>query len=63
MQLRQGNLKFIIILSTIVLKFSFLSPPRLGKTTGCHHLMGDIMDLQTSGEAEMVQHSTGTVES
>ena len=63
MQLRQGNLKFIIILSTIVLKFLFLSPPRLGKTTVCHHLMGDIVDLQTAGEAEKVQPSTETVES
>ena len=45
------------------LKFLFLGPPRLGKTTVRRRLMGEIVDLQSASEAEMAQPSTGTVES
>ena len=50
-------------LDLLFLKFLFLGPPRLGKTTACRRLMGEIVDLQTAGEAEKAQPSTGTVES
>ena len=50
-------------LDLLFLKFLFLGPPRLGKTTACRRLMGEIVDLQTAGEAEKAQTSTGTVES
>ena len=39
-------------LDLLFLKFLFLGPPRLGKTTACRHPMGEIVDLQTAGEAE-----------
>ena len=47
----------------IFLKFLFLGPPRLGKTTVRRRLMGEIVDLQSAGEAEKAQPGTGTVES
>ena len=50
-------------LDLLFLKFLFLGPPRLGKTTARRRLMGEIVDLQTAGEAEKAQPSTGTVES
>ena len=50
-------------LDLLFLKFLFLGPPRLGKTTARRRLMGEIVDLQTAGEAEKPQPSTGTVES
>ena len=50
-------------LDLLFLKFLFLGPPRLGKTTACRRLMGEIVDLETAGEAEKAQTSTGTVES
>ena len=50
-------------LELLFLKIFFLGPPQLGKTTACRRLMGEIVDLQTAGEAEKVQPSTGTVES
>ena len=50
-------------LDLLFLKFLFLGPPRLGKTTACRRLMGEIVDLQTAGEAEKAQPSTGTVDS
>ena len=61
MKLRQGIWKYIIII--FINQILFLSPPWLGKTTACHRLMGEIVDLQTAGEAKKVQLSTGTVES
>ena len=50
-------------LDLLFLKFLFLGPPRLGKTTARRRLMGEIVDLQTAGEAEKAQPSTGAVES
>ena len=51
------------LLDMLFLKFLFLGPPRLGKTTVRRRLMGEIVDLQSAGEAEKAQPSTGTVES
>ena len=50
-------------LDLLFLKFLFLGPPRLGKTTALRRLMGEIVDLETAGEAEKAQTSTGTVDS
>ena len=50
-------------LDLLFLKFLLLGPPQLGKTTVLRRLMGEIVDLQTAGEAEKAQPSTGTVES
>ena len=47
-------------LELFFLKFLFLGPPRLGKTTVRRRLMGEIEDIKSAGEAE--QPSTGTVE-
>ena len=44
------------------MKFLFLGPPRLGKTTVRRRLMGEIEDIKSAGEAESPQPSTGTVE-
>ena len=49
-------------LDLLFLKFIFLGPPQLGKTTACRRLTGEIADLVTAGEAEQPQPSTGTVE-
>ena len=45
------------------LKFVFLGPPRLGKTTARRRLTGEITDLRSAGEADCPQPSTGVVES
>ena len=45
------------------LKFIFLGPPRLGKTTARRRLTGEIIDLKSAGEAEQTHPSTGTVKS
>ena len=50
-------------LDIIFLKLLLLGPPRLGKTTLCRRLMGEIADLKSAGEAEHVHPSTGAVES
>ena len=50
-------------LDMLFLKFLFLGPPRLGKNTVRRRLMGEIVDLQSAGEAEKAQPSTGVVES
>ena len=47
----------------LFLKFLFLGPPRLGKTTARRRLMGEITDLKSAGEAEQPHPSTGAVES
>ena len=47
----------------LFLKFLFSGPPRLGKTTACRRLMGEIVDLMSAGEADRVHASTGAVES
>ena len=44
------------------MKFLFLGPPRLGKTTVRRRLMGEIDDIKSAGEARQPQPSTGTVE-
>ncbi len=51
------------ILEMLFLKFLFLGPPRLGKTTARRRLMGEIVDLESAGEADQPQASTGAVES
>ena len=38
-------------LDLLFLKFLFLGPPQFGKTTAMCRLMGEIVDLQTAGEA------------
>ena len=45
------------------LKFLFSGPPRLGKTTALHRLIGEIIDLLSAGEANLVHSSTRAVES
>ena len=50
-------------LELLFLKFLFSGPPRLGKTTACRRLMGEIVDLMSAGEADRVHASTGAVES
>ena len=47
----------------LFLKFLFLGPPRLGKTTACRRLMGKIIDLKSAGEARKHHPSTRAVES
>ena len=46
----------------LFLKFLFLGPPRLGKTTALRRLMGKIVDLFTAGELDQYQPSTPAVE-
>ena len=46
----------------LFLKFLFLGPPRLGKTTALRRLMGEIVDLFTAGELDRYQPSTPAVE-
>ena len=50
-------------LDLLFLKLLFVGPPRLGKTTARHRLMGEIADLISADEAEQSQPSTGAVES
>ena len=45
------------------LKLLFSGPPRLGKTTALRRLFGEIIDLLSAGEANLVHSSTGAVES
>ena len=45
------------------LKMLFSGPPRLGKTTALRRLIGEIIDLLSAGEAQLVHSSTGAVES
>ena len=45
------------------LKFLFSGPPRLGKTTALRRLIGEIIDLLSAGEANLVHSSTAAVES
>ena len=51
------------VLELLFLKFLFVGPRRLGKTTACHRLMGDITDLISASEADEHHPSTGAVES
>ncbi len=50
------------VLELLCLKFMFLGPPRLGKSTTRRRVMKEIVDLQSAEEAEQVHGSTGTVE-
>ena len=45
------------------LKFLFSGPPRVGKTSALRRLIGEIIDLLSAGEAQLVHSSTGAVES
>jgi len=51
------------VLEMLFLKFLFSGPPRLGKTTARRRLMGEIVDLISAGEANLVHPSTRAVES
>ena len=49
-------------LDMLFLKFLFVGPPRLGKTTIRRRLMGEIINLKSAGEAGNFQPSTAVVE-
>ena len=49
-------------LDMLFLKFLFLGPPRLGKTTARRRLTGEIIDLKSAGEAELPCPSTGVID-
>ena len=51
------------VLELLFLKILFSGPPRQGKTSACRRLEGEIVDLKSAGEADLVQPSTGAVES
>ena len=51
------------VLELLFLKFLFVGPPRLGKTTARRRLMGEITDLISASEADQAHPSTGAVES
>ena len=51
------------VLELLFLKILFSGPPRQGKTSARRHLEGEIVDLMSAGEADLVQPSTGAVES
>ena len=51
------------VLELLFLKFLFVGPPRLGKTTTRRRLMGEITDLISASEADQAHPSTGAVES
>ena len=51
------------ILELLFLKFLFVGPPRLGKTTARRRLMGEITDLISASEEDQAHSSTGAVES
>ena len=51
------------VLELLFLKFLFVGPPRLGKTTARRRLMGEITDLISASEADQHHPSTGAVES
>ena len=50
-------------LEILSLKILFSGPPRQGKTSARRRLEGQIVDLTSAGEADLVQPSTGAVES
>ena len=50
-------------LEILSLKILFSGPPRQGKTSARRRLEGEIVDLTSAGEADLVQPSTGAVES
>ena len=51
------------VLELLFLKFLFVGPPRLGKTTARRRLMGEITDLISASEVHQAHPSTGAVES
>ena len=51
------------MLELLFLKILFSGPPRQGKTSARRRLEGKIVDLMSAGEADLVQPSTGAVES
>ena len=52
-----------VTLEILSLKILFSGPPRQGKTSAHRRLEGEIVDLMSAGEADLVQASTGAVES
>ena len=51
------------MLELLFLKILFSGPPRQGKTSARRRLEGEIVDLMSAGEADLVHPSTGAVES
>ena len=51
------------MLELLFLKILFSGPPRQGKTSARRRLEGEIVDLMSAGEVDLVQPSTGAVES
>ena len=49
-------------LEMLFLKFLFLGPPLLGKTTTFRRLIGEIVDLMSAGEADQSHPSTGVIQ-
>ncbi len=49
------------VLELLCLKFMFLGPPRLGKSTTLRRVMKEIINLKLAGEEDKVHSSTGTV--
>ncbi len=49
------------VLELLCLKFMFLGPPRLGKSTTLRRVIKEIINLKLAGEEDKVHSSTGTV--
>ena len=50
------------MLEILFIKMLFFGPPRFGKTSARRRLEGEIVDLMSAGEANIVHPSTGAVE-
>ena len=50
------------VVELVFLKLLFFGPPRFGKTVACRRLIGEIINLISAGEAELIQPSTNAVE-
>ena len=50
------------VVELVFLKLLFFGPPRFGKTVACRRLIGEIINLISAGEAELIQPSTNVVE-
>ncbi len=49
------------VLELLCLKFMFLGPPRLGKSTTLRRVIKEIINLKLAGEEDKIHGSTGTV--
>ncbi len=49
------------VLELLCLKFMFLGPPRLGKSTTLRRVIKEIINLKLAGEEDKIHSSTGTV--